>query len=43
MEFGEDLTVRGFRSTFKDWCSEQTGYPNEIALAHTGDQIKTTT
>jgi integrase len=38
MGFGEDLTVHGFRSTFKDWCSEQTGYPNEmseLALAHT--------
>jgi integrase len=36
--FGEDLTVHGFRSTFKDWCSEQTAYPNEMsemALAHT--------
>ena len=31
-------TVHGFRSTFKDWCSEQTSYPNELsemALAHT--------
>jgi len=31
-------TVHGFRSTFKDWCSEQTAYPNElseIAMAHT--------
>jgi integrase len=38
MGFGEDLTVHGFRSTFKDWCSEQTAYPNEmseLALAHT--------
>ncbi|WP_454619044.1 tyrosine-type recombinase/integrase [Bradyrhizobium cenepequi] len=38
MGFGEDLTVHGFRSSFKDWCSEQTGYPNEMsemALAHT--------
>jgi integrase len=38
MGFGEDLTVHGFRSTFKDWCSEQTGYPNELsemALTHT--------
>lgn len=38
MGFGEDLTVHGFRSTFKDWCSEQTSYPNEMsemALAHT--------
>lgn len=36
--FGEDLTVHGFRSTFKDWCSEQTAHPNEMsemALAHT--------
>lgn len=32
------LTVHGFRSTFKDWVSEQTAYPNEMsemALAHT--------
>jgi integrase len=39
MGFAEDnLTVHGFRSTFKDWCSEQTAYPNEMsemALAHT--------
>jgi integrase len=38
MGFGEDLTVHGFRSTFKDWCAEQTAYPNEMsemALAHT--------
>jgi integrase len=38
MGFGADLTVHGFRSTFKDWCAEQTAYPNEMsemALAHT--------
>jgi integrase len=38
MGFGDGLTVHGFRSTFKDWCSEQTAYPNELsemALAHT--------
>ncbi len=31
------LTVHGFRSSFKDWCSEHTAYPNEVsemALAH---------
>jgi integrase len=31
------VTVHGFRSTFKDWTSEQTAYPNEVsemALAH---------
>lgn len=33
-----DLTVHGFRSTFRDWTAEQTAYPNEMlemALAHT--------
>jgi integrase len=33
-----DATVHGFRSTFRDWCSESTNYPNEVAemaLAHT--------
>lgn len=38
------LTVHGFRSTFKDWASEQTGYANEVsemALAHTvGDKVE---
>lgn len=32
-----DLTVHGFRSTFRDWAAEQTGFPNEVAeaaLAH---------
>jgi len=34
---GSDVTVHGFRSTFKDWCSEHTAYPDEVselALAH---------
>lgn len=33
-----DITVHGFRSTFKDWASEQTNYAREVsemALAHT--------
>ncbi len=33
-----DLTVHGFRSTFRDWAAEETHYPNivaEQALAHT--------
>jgi integrase len=33
----EDLTVHGFRSTFRDWAAEQTNFPREIAeaaLAH---------
>ncbi len=32
-----DLTVHGFRSCFRDWCSEATAYPAEVAemaLAH---------
>jgi integrase len=34
---GNGLTVHGFRSTFKDWAAEATGFPNivpEQALAH---------
>lgn len=33
----EDLTVHGFRSTFRDWTAECTNYPGEVAeaaLAH---------
>jgi integrase len=33
-----DLTVHGFRSTFRDWCAEATNHPREVAeqaLAHT--------
>ena len=33
-----DLTAHGFRSTFRDWASETTAYPQEVcemALAHT--------
>lgn len=32
-----DLTAHGFRSTFRDWASEQTAFPREVAeaaLAH---------
>lgn len=32
-----NLTVHGFRSTFRDWAAEQTNYPREVAemaLAH---------
>lgn len=35
---GFDVTVHGFRSTFRDWASETRTYPNDIvemALAHT--------
>ena len=35
---GLAITVHGFRSTFRDWCSEETGFSHEVqemALAHT--------
>ena len=39
-----DATVHGFRSTFRDWASERTHYPRdvaEMALAHAiGDQVE---
>jgi integrase len=38
----EDITVHGFRSTFRDWVGETTAYPADLAeaaLAHTvGDK-----
>jgi integrase len=33
-----DVTVHGFRSTFRDWAAERTSFPSEVAemaLAHT--------
>jgi integrase len=37
-------TVHGFRSTFRDWCGEETEYPREIAeaaLAHSvGNEVE---
>jgi integrase len=39
-----DCTVHGFRSSFRDWCAEQTSHPSEVAemaLAHTvGDKVE---
>ena len=35
---GYDVTVHGFRSSFRDWAAETTAFPNhvvEMALAHT--------
>ena len=37
-DMGAPYTAHGFRSTFRDWAAEQTGFPGEIAeaaLAHT--------
>jgi len=40
----DDITVHGFRSTFRDWAAESTNYPNhvvEMALAHAiGDKVE---
>ena len=37
-------SVHGFRSTFRDWCSERTNFPREVcemALAHAvGDKVE---
>jgi integrase len=35
---GQDVTVHGFRSTFRDWAAERMNFPREVvekALAHT--------
>jgi len=41
---GEDVTVHGFRSTFRDWVSEETMHSPEVAemaLAHTiGNKVE---
>jgi integrase len=37
MSGGNGLTVHGFRSSFRDWCAEQTNFARElaeVALAH---------
>jgi integrase len=34
---GADITVHGFRSSFRDWAAERTSFPREVAemaLAH---------
>lgn len=40
----EELTVHGFRSTFRDWAAEHTDFPSELAelaLAHTiGNKVE---
>ncbi len=41
---GSEFTVHGFRSSFRDWVSEETSFPDrlaEAALAHiVGDQTE---
>lgn len=42
-ELGFDAHVHGFRSSFRQWCQERTGFPAEVAeaaLAHSaGDEV----
>jgi len=36
-QVGSEITVHGFRSSFRDWAAERTNYPNHVveqALAH---------
>jgi integrase len=39
-----NITIHGFRSTFRDWAAERTNFPNEVvemALAHAvGDKVE---
>lgn len=41
---GDDSTLHGLRSSFRDWCGDQTSFPREVAeaaLAHiVGDQAE---
>jgi integrase len=41
---GVDVTTHGFRSSFRDWCGDQTSFPRELAeaaLAHVvGDRTE---
>jgi integrase len=41
---GADVDLHGFRSSFRDWCAEQTNFPREVAemaLAHAvGDAVE---
>lgn len=43
-DMGEEVTVHGFRSTFRDWAGDATDFPRELAelaLAHTiGDETE---
>jgi integrase len=34
-----EVTAHGFRSSFRDWCGEQTNFPREIAEAALAHQI----
>jgi integrase len=37
---GGDHTVHGFRSSFRDWCGDETSYPREVAEAALAHSIR---
>ena len=39
-EYRPDLTVHGFRSSFRDWCAEKTHHPSELAEAALAHRLK---
>jgi len=38
-EVPRGVTVHGFRSSFRDWCAEQTNFPREVAEAALGHVV----
>ena len=36
------ITVHEFRSTFRDWASEQTSFPNEVCEIELAHVVKNT-
>jgi integrase len=44
LKIADDVTLHGFRSSFKDWAEEQTGFPSKVieaALSHvTGSETE---
>ena len=39
----ENATVHGFRSSFRDWCGDETDFPKEVAEAALAHTISSTT
>jgi integrase len=40
---GRDVTVHGFRSTFRDWCGARSNFPREVAEMALGHRIGSAT
>jgi integrase len=43
LQMGRDCSVHGFRSSFRDWAGEQTGFPHDVceaALAHSRGAVE---